>query len=106
MSYYIAYSVVFYLNVIITSVGKERAVFPSIDYSYFCCVFSKEFLFLWVFGKGCVILLWHSLAFYITVLHIMITNPCNEHPLTPHFYVYIVKMGFTGVYIFYFCSKT
>ena len=32
------------------------------------------------------------------------TSPCNEHPLTPHFY--IVKLGFTGVYIFsYFCSK-
>ena len=24
------------------------------------------------------------------------TSPCNEHPLTPHFY--IVKLGFTGVY--------
>ena len=34
------------------------------------------------------------------------TSPCNEHPLTPHFY--IVKLGFTGVYVFfsYFCSKT
>ena len=27
------------------------------------------------------------------------TSPCNEHPLTPHFY--IVKLGFTGVYIFF-----
>ena len=26
------------------------------------------------------------------------TSPCNEDPLTPHFY--IVKLGFTGVYIF------
>ena len=26
------------------------------------------------------------------------TSPCNEHPLTPIFY--IVKLGFTGVYIF------
>ena len=25
------------------------------------------------------------------------TSPCNEDPLTPHFY--IVKLGFTGVYI-------
>ena len=33
------------------------------------------------------------------------TSPCNEHPLKPNFY--IVKLGFTGVYIFsYFCSKT
>ena len=27
------------------------------------------------------------------------TSPCNEHPLTPHFY--IVKLGFTGVYIIF-----
>ena len=34
-----------------------------------------------------------------------VTCPCNEDPLTPHFY--IVKQGFTGVFIFsYFCSKT
>ena len=26
------------------------------------------------------------------------TSPCNENPLTPHFY--IVKFGFTGVYFF------
>ena len=26
------------------------------------------------------------------------TSPCNEHPLTPNFY--IVKLGFAGVYIF------
>ena len=32
-------------------------------------------------------------------------SPCNEDPLTPHFY--IVKLGCTGVYIIsYFCSKT
>ena len=37
--------------------------------------------------------------------HITKTSPCNEHPLTPHFY--IVKLGFTGVCFFsYFCSKT
>ena len=32
-------------------------------------------------------------------LCIMQTNPCNVHPLTPHFY--IVKLGFTGVYIIF-----
>ena len=33
------------------------------------------------------------------------TSPFNKEPLTPHFY--IVKLGFTGVYIFsYFCFKT
>ena len=29
----------------------------------------------------------------------MITCPCNVYPLTPHFY--IVKLGFTGVFIFF-----
>ena len=28
------------------------------------------------------------------------TSPCNEYPLTSHFY--IVKFGFTGVYIIFF----
>ena len=36
---------------------------------------------------------------YITDVDITKTSPCNEHPLTPHFY--IVKLGFTGVYIFF-----
>ena len=27
------------------------------------------------------------------------TSPCNEHPLTSHFY--IVKLGFTGVYMIF-----
>ena len=31
------------------------------------------------------------------LLNITKTSPCNEDPLTPHFY--IVKLGFTGVYI-------
>ena len=31
--------------------------------------------------------------------NIMITSPCNEHPLTPHFY--IEKVGFTRVYIIF-----
>ena len=31
--------------------------------------------------------------------HIRITCPCNVYPLTPHFY--IVKLGFTGVYIIF-----
>ena len=29
----------------------------------------------------------------------MLTCPCYVHPLIPHFY--IVKLGFTGVYIFF-----
>ena len=38
-------------------------------------------------------------------LTIMRTCPCNVHPLTSH--LYIVKLGFIGVYFFsYFSSKT
>ena len=37
--------------------------------------------------------------------NIMLTCPCNENLLTPHFY--IVKLRFTEVYIIsYLCSKT
>ena len=34
---------------------------------------------------------------------IMLTCPCNVYPITPHFY--IVKLGFTGVYIIFLLSK-
>ena len=33
------------------------------------------------------------------IANIMKTSLCNEYPLTPHFY--IVKVGFTGVDIFF-----
>ena len=33
-------------------------------------------------------------------LFIMLTCPCNVHPLTPHFYIYALKLGFTWVFIF------
>ena len=40
-------------------------------------------------------------------MHFCITkmSPCNKDPITPHFY--IVKLGFTGVYMFFliFASK-
>ena len=35
----------------------------------------------------------------LTKKFIMKTCPCNADPLTPHFY--IVKLGFTGVYIIF-----
>ena len=50
----------------------------------------------------------HDTKIYISVgfgQSIMPTCPCKVGPLTPHFY--IVKLEFTGVYIFsYLCSKT
>ena len=48
---------------------------------------------------GCVLLDQYSLISVNGIFkNIMQTCPCNVHPLTPHFY--IVKLGFTGVYIF------
>ena len=38
-------------------------------------------------------------GFEVHLKLIMKTSPCNEHPLTPHFY--IEKVGFTRVYIFF-----
>ena len=47
----------------------------------------------------------HKCLIALNTLSITKTSPCNEHPLTPNFY--IVKLGFKGVYNFsYFCSKT
>ena len=40
-----------------------------------------------------------KIIFQLSSNIIMITCPCNEHPLTPHFY--IEKVGFTRVYIFF-----
>ena len=40
----------------------------------------------------------HSQAPFGSVENIMLTSPCNEQPLTPHFI--IVKLGFTGVDFF------
>ena len=46
--------------------------------------------------RGQVVQLNHTVS--QLMLHTMITNPCNEYPLTPHYY--ILKWGFTGVFIF------
>ena len=40
-----------------------------------------------------------SVASPLGMQAIMQTSPCNEYPLTPHFY--IVKLGFTGVYLIF-----
>ena len=42
---------------------------------------------------------WRGLTEHRREHPIRITCPCNEHPLTPHFY--IEKVGFTWVYIFF-----
>ena len=50
--------------------------------------------------------MWHTRAAHVSALSVFAvplnitkTSPCNEYPLAPHFY--IVKLGFTGVYIFF-----
>ena len=57
---------------------------------------------MYVVGGGPQLLLVENKAQpqYIAELeNITKASPYNEHPLTPHFY--IVKLGFTGVYIFF-----
>ena len=48
----------------VTSAGEGRANLSAIVYLSVSMWFSvrRGFLFLWVFGMGCVILLWHSLG--------------------------------------------
>ena len=59
MVFCISSSVVYFLNVTFS-----RLIAPVGDICYRLLVFvvpgSKEFLFLWVLGKGCIILLWYS----------------------------------------------
>ena len=89
-----------------TSVGEERAVVVQLSFTMFTRNFvvsvRRSFLFLGCIGKAAFRCLPNN---YFTFrhdsrrsLHITKTSPCNENPLTPHFY--IVKLGFTGVYIF------
>ena len=70
----IACSVACYFGIsfsrLITWVGEERererereSCSSAVDYSYFYYFCSKEPLFLYVLGKGYVILLWHCLCF-------------------------------------------
>ena len=56
---------------------------------HLCCVINVQMWFPRDFGIT---------GFNHCVPLIRITCPCNIYPLTPHFY--IVKLGFTGVYIF------
>ena len=61
------YSFVVYLYVngsgSITSVGKERELICLLLFTCFYVVsVLRGYLFLWVLGMGCVILLWHSLS--------------------------------------------
>ena len=50
-------------------------------------------------GSKYFVLFTETQPFLEFTLTIMQTSPYNEYPLTPHFY--IVKLGFTGVYIFF-----
>ena len=79
------YSIVSYLYVScrgsITSVGKERGNV----YVCFCLLVynsvRRGFLFLWMLGMGCVILLWHSLSLPYNYFEILESIcPVHQHP--------------------------
>ena len=67
----ILYSFVVYLYVSgsgsITPVGEERANLSAVFTCNYVVSVRRGFLFPWVFGIGYVILLWHSLSFYIII---------------------------------------
>ena len=71
-----------------------------------CFLYSCKWHFEYMPIKCCVVVYNESKfeflrtdrVWHIGNIHITKTSPCNEHPLTPHFY--IVNLGFTGVYIF------
>ena len=82
----------------------------------FCCFYFDLFLSFFIFnridnpptsafrykfpkGSKYFVLFTEIQPFLEFTLTIMQTSPCNEYPLTPHFY--IVKLGFAGVYIFF-----
>ena len=82
----------------------------------FCCFYFDLFFSFFIFnridnpptsafrykipkGSKYFVLFTEIQPFLEFTLTIMQTSPCNEYPLTPHFY--IVKLGFTGVYIFF-----
>ena len=50
----------------ITSVEEERELICLL---LFTCHFGEIFLFLWVLGMGCVILLWYSLSLPLIILY-------------------------------------
>ena len=70
--------------------------------------------FLYLINSAVTMAVYVGIAVYYTIQEqrmvetanlIMKTCPCNKYPLKPHFY--IVKLGFSGVYLFFlFCSKT
>ena len=82
----------------------------------FCCFYFDLFFLFFIFnridnpstsafrykfpkGSRYFVLFTEIQPFLEFTLTIMQTSPCNEYPLTPHFY--IVKLGFAEVYIFF-----
>ena len=81
-------------------------VFILIFFSLFFFIFNRidnppTSAFRYKFPKGSKysVLFTEIQPFLELTLTIMQTSPCNEYPLKPHFY--IVKLGFTGIYIFF-----
>ena len=67
---------------------KKKTKSKSTSYKTYRIPF-QDMLFIHL----CIVIINHG------IICIRITCPCNEHPLTPHFY--IEKVGFTRVYIFF-----
>ena len=74
--------------------GKRELILVLFVRLFGLCLFRfVSFLFLLGSGKGCGLRLWYSITK---------TRLYNFEPLKPHFY--IVKLGFTGLYIIFLIS--
>ena len=97
---------------------RQSFIFIIFFFFCFCCFYFDLFFFSLFFifnridnpptsafrykfpkGSKYFVLFTEIQPFLEFTLTIMQTSPCNEYPLTTHFY--IVKLGFTGVYIFF-----
>ena len=83
--------------------GKRELILVLFVRLFDLCLFGfVGFLFLLGSGKGCGLWLWHSLDFSLTFFSITKTCLYIFYSLKPLFY--IVKLGFTGVYVIFLIS--
>ena len=91
MSYFVFSVGYFYVSGIgsITSVGKRELICLLLFTCNYVVSVQIGFLFLWVLGIGCVILLWHSLSLpynYFAYYLLLYINRLHEFRPKDHFY--------------------
>ena len=85
-------------NVSLPIILKKTKVGQILQYSCISLLIVPILLY-WIQVSVSLNVLLYFGAEMATFCIIMQTSPCYEYPLTPHFY--IVKLGFTGVYLIF-----